>query len=109
MKLRSLNPDPLDAKGVRPIPLPGDSVKGQVRGSNSARLREVRGGSRRMRPPKFLPTSRGGGAHVQPLSHPAPMSVQFALPPSKWSSATTPDKGRGQDDDRIRRDRRRLP
>ena len=40
-------------------------MKGQVRGSNSARLGEVRDGSRRMRPPKFLPTGPRGGAHVR--------------------------------------------
>ena len=41
------------------------SVKGQIRGSASARLGQVQGGSRRMRPPRFLPTGHGGGAHVR--------------------------------------------
>lgn len=41
-------------------------MKGEVRGSNSARLGEVRDGSRRMPPPKFLPTGR----EEEPISNP---------------------------------------
>ena len=43
--------------------------KARVRGSASARLGQVQGGSRRMRPPKFLPAGHGGGAHVRPRFH----------------------------------------
>src|SRR5690348_11592924 len=45
---------------------PGVSAKGHVRGSASARLGQVQGGSRRMRPPKFLPTGHVGGVHALP-------------------------------------------
>ena len=41
-------------------------MKGQIRGSASARLGQVQSGSRRMRTPKILPTGYGGGAHVWP-------------------------------------------
>jgi hypothetical protein len=41
-------------------------VKGQIRGSTSTQLGQVQGSSRRMRPPRFLPTGHGGGAHVRP-------------------------------------------
>ena len=46
-------------------------MKGQIRGSASARLGQVQDGSRRMRPPKFLPAGHGGGAHARPRVHPA--------------------------------------
>jgi hypothetical protein len=45
-------------------------VKGQIRGSTSAWLGAVQGGSRRMRPPRFLPTGHGGGVHVLPRFRP---------------------------------------
>ena len=48
---------------------PGVSAKGQVRGSASARLGQVQGGSRRMRPPRFLPAGARGGAHARPRFH----------------------------------------
>src|SRR5206468_2302588 len=52
--------------GFRSTSWPGISVKGQIRGSASARFGQVQGGSRRMRPPKFLPTAGGGGAMPDP-------------------------------------------
>ena len=58
-------------KGVRSARQPGTSAKSQVRRSTSARLSEVRDSSRRMRPPKFLPTVDGGGARVLSRFHPA--------------------------------------
>ena len=42
-----------------------------MRRSTSARLGQVRDGSRRMRPPKFLPTARGGGGHARSRFGPA--------------------------------------
>jgi hypothetical protein len=48
--------DLLLTMGFRSTSQPGITVKGQIRGSASARLGRVQGGSRRMRPPKFLPT-----------------------------------------------------
>ena len=52
--------------GFRSASWPGITVKGQIRGSASARLGQVQSGSRRMRTPKILPTGYGGGAHVWP-------------------------------------------
>src|SRR5690349_3423173 len=63
--------DPLFTIRFRSAFLPGVSAKGHVRGSASARLGQVQGGSRRMRPPKFLPTGHGGGARVRPRFRPA--------------------------------------
>ena len=57
--------------GFRSAFWPGVSVKGQIRGSTSARLGQVQGGSRRMRPPKFLPAGHRGGAHARPRFRPA--------------------------------------
>jgi len=57
--------------GIRSRRQPGISPEGQFRGSASARLGQVQGGSRRMRPPKFLPTGHGGGADARPRFHPA--------------------------------------
>jgi hypothetical protein len=51
--------------GFRSTSWPGISVKDQIRGSASARLGQVQGGSRRMRPPRSLPTGHGGGAHTR--------------------------------------------
>ena len=49
---------------------PGISPEGQIRGSASAQLGQVQGGSRRMRPPRFLPTAHGGGARARSRLHP---------------------------------------
>jgi hypothetical protein len=66
------------ASGVRQVDIiarsalrPGVSAKGHVRGSASARLGQVQGGSRRMWPPKFLPTGDGGGVYVLPRFRPS--------------------------------------
>ena len=56
--------DLLLTMGIRSTTWPGISVKGQIRGSASARLGQVQGSSRRMRPPRFLPAGHGGGAHA---------------------------------------------
>ena len=75
----SLSWSPVTESNRRPSPYHGvpigfparDYLKGQIRGSISARLGQVQGGSRRMRPPRFLPTGRGGGVHVLPRFRPA--------------------------------------
>jgi hypothetical protein len=65
--------------GFRSTSWPGISVKGQIRRSASARLGQVQGGSRRMRPPKFLPTGHGGGAHADPsFTRPDLCSIRVA-------------------------------
>ena len=74
--------------GFRSTSWPGISVKGQIRGSTSARLRAVRDGSRRMRPPRFLPTGPRGGAHVRPRHHSYPIYVRYIATESKQSSPT---------------------
>jgi hypothetical protein len=63
--------DLLLTMGFRSASWPGTSAKGEISGSASARLGQVQGGSRRMRPPKFLPTGHGGGTHVLPRFRPA--------------------------------------
>jgi hypothetical protein len=57
--------------GIRSAPRPGISPEGQIRGSASAQLGQVQEGSRRMRPPRFLPTGHGRGARVRPRFRPA--------------------------------------
>ena len=69
--LRNPTVDLLLTIGIRSRCQPGNSPQGQVRRSASARLGQVQGGSHRMRPPKFLPTGHGGGAHARPRFHPA--------------------------------------
>ena len=68
--LRNRTVDLLLTIGIRSRRQPGISPEGQVRRSTSARLGEVRDSSRRMRPPKFLPTAGGGGAHARSRFHP---------------------------------------
>ena len=69
--LRNRTVDLLLTIGIRSQRQPGISPEGQVRRSTSARLGEVRDSSRRMRPPRFLPTAGGGGAHARSRFHPA--------------------------------------
>ena len=63
--------EPLFTIELRLALLPGVLAEGQIRGSASARLGQVQGGSRRMRPPKFLLTGHRGGAHARSRFHPA--------------------------------------
>jgi hypothetical protein len=69
--LRNRTVDLLLTIRIRSRRQPGISPERQVRRSTSARLGQVRDSSRRMRPPKFLPTVDGGGAHVPSRFHPA--------------------------------------
>src|SRR5260370_31767654 len=65
--------------GIRSRRQPGISPEGQVRRSASARLGEVRDSSRRMRPPRFLPTGHGGGAMPDPgVTRPDLCSIRAA-------------------------------
>jgi len=78
VRFNSLSWSPVTESNRRPSPYhgfrstswPGISPEGQIRGSASARLGQVQGGSRRMQPPKFLPTGHGGGAHARPRFRP---------------------------------------
>jgi hypothetical protein len=64
--LRNRTVDLLLTIGARSASRPGTSAEGQVRRSTSAQLGAVQDGSRQLRPPKFLPTDRGGGAMPDP-------------------------------------------
>jgi len=95
--------------GFRSAFRPGVSTKGRVRGSASARLGAVRDGSRRMRPPRFLPTGHGGGAMSDPgFTRPDPCSIR-AVRQLGTGGTRLVASGRRQDDDRARGVLRRLP
>ena len=110
--------DLLLTMGFRSASWPGISPEGQIGGSASARLGQAQGGSRRMRPPRFLPTGHGGGAHARPRVRQARSlcsTCAVALAPVARDVARTfgtgvgwahllaaAAGGRGQDDDRVR-------
>jgi hypothetical protein len=54
----------------------------------TARLSQVQGGSRRMRPPRFLPSGYGGGVHVRPgFTWPDLCSIRIADGPEELAGA----------------------
>jgi hypothetical protein len=65
-------------------------MKGQVRSSTSVRLREVRNGSRRMRPPRFLPT----GHEQEPMSDPTFTQPDlFSIPAAEQAELAPATRG----------------
>jgi hypothetical protein len=97
--LRNRIVDLLLTIGFRLASRPAITVNGQIRGSTSARLGQVQGGSRRMRPPRFLPTGHGGGAHFRPRYRPARSLFDTHCPRAGRACRSSPQRVQ----------RRRLP
>jgi len=70
-------------------------VKGQIRSSASARLGQVQGASRRIRPPRFLPTRSRRSPCPTPGSL-GPISVRYALLTSRMTAITGSGLGWGR-------------